>query len=183
MTQASTGGELTRPSQARDCQLSLPEIRSRLDQFTRQAYQDYILASPRPAALHTLTHLNVLRALGDNAAALDSTSPGLRPTALQTTVRHHPWIDLFPVPQVRNCFIRISAGGYEDELCVDLVDVEESDEEKPKLIVWGNPSDPRAWEGTVPFLRKWGWVVRGCQELFDATNHWRETRGERKLRF
>ncbi|KAM5380118.1 hypothetical protein ACJZ2D_003765 [Fusarium nematophilum] len=208
MTQAIASGELTLLTQRRDCQLSLPEIRSRLEQFTREAYQEYMLAAPRPTALHTLTQLNVLHALGANAAALgisiaslcaedsispfnhqgpcgswDSAPPGLRPTALQTAVRHHPWIDLFPVPEVRDCFIRISSGAYEDELCVDLVDAEPSDEEKPKLIVWGDPSDPRAWEATVPFLRKWGWVVRGCQGLFDATNHWRQLRGEKKLRF
>ncbi|KAI1376956.1 hypothetical protein F4677DRAFT_62808 [Hypoxylon crocopeplum] len=191
----------------RGCRISLLETQTRLQQFTQQAYQDYLLASPRPTALHTLLQVNVLNALGHNAAALsitleslcddNSISPfnhqgpspawesaplSLRPTALQTAVPHHPWIDLFPVPQLRDSFIRACDRIDEEELCIDLVDVEEGSE-KPNLIVWGDPSDPQAWEATVPFLRKWGWILWGCRELFDATNHWRETRGEKKLVF
>lgn len=45
------------------------------------------------------------------------------------------------------------------------------------------PYDPRAWEATVPFLRKWGWVVRECRELLVSTNYWREKRGEKRLVF
>ncbi|KAH8589878.1 hypothetical protein B0O99DRAFT_317771 [Bisporella sp. PMI_857] len=194
-------------SQGRGCHLGLPGAQSRLDQFARQAYEDYILASPRPTALQTLVQLNVLNALGQNAAALGITiqslchegsiSPfnqmgpprreeptlplSLRPTPLQTAVCHHPWIDLFPLPEMRDRFLQICGTAEEDDLCIDLVDVEESDREKPNLVVWGDPSDPRAWEATVPFLRKWGWVVRECRELLLSTNYWREKRGEKRL--
>lgn len=114
----------------------------------------------------------------------ETTPPGLQPTALQRAVHHHPWIDLFPVPQLRDSFIRLFDNSVdEDVLCVDLIRVEGGNGEKPNLIVWGDPSDPCAWEASVPFLRKWGWVVRDCRELLDATNYWRAKRGERTLIF
>jgi hypothetical protein len=34
---------------------------------------------------------------------------------------------------------------------------------------------------SVPFLRKWGWLVRDCPEIFEGTNYWRGMRGERQL--
>ncbi|KAJ9138806.1 hypothetical protein NKR23_g8171 [Pleurostoma richardsiae] len=202
-------GDQSQPLTRRGCRLEFSETRNELYQFARQAYQEYLLASPRPAALHTLIQLNVLNALGKNAAILgitieslcqedslspfncqgpwgswDSLPPALRPTTLQIAVRHHPWIDLFPLPQMRDNFLRALGSIDEEELNVDLVDVEEETPGgKPNLIVWGEPSDPGAWEATVPFLRKWGWVLRGCRETFDATNHWRETRGETRLVF
>ncbi|KAF7556166.1 hypothetical protein G7Z17_g1612 [Cylindrodendrum hubeiense] len=207
IAQHNSRSQEARPPLVRGCRLEIPEIRSNLGQFARQAYQDYLLASPRPSALQTLVQLNVLNALGQNAAALGITTeslcddaslspfnysgpgttwgtapPSLQPTALQIETPHHPWIDLFPVPQMRDSFIRACGSLDEDELNADLVDVEETDE-KPNLIVWGNPSDPRAWEITVPFLRKWGWLVRECQVLLDATNYWREKRGEKRLNF
>ncbi|KAF2176469.1 hypothetical protein K469DRAFT_755635 [Zopfia rhizophila CBS 207.26] len=207
-TQRDSGDQEVHSPPDRGCRLALPETRSNLHQFARQAYQDYILASPRPAALHTLIQLNVLNAIGHNAGALgitveslcddNSVSPfnrqgpcvswesfpaSLRPTALQTAIRHHPWIDLFPIPQMRDNFIRVCDSIDEDEFYIDLVDVKEDAGEKPNLIVWGNPSDPRAWEASVPFLRKWGWMLRGCQEILDATNYWREIRGEKRLIF
>ncbi|KAH7129030.1 hypothetical protein EDB81DRAFT_845998 [Dactylonectria macrodidyma] len=193
----------------RGCYLALPGSQPRLIQFVQQAYQDYMLASPRPAVLQTLVQINVLNALGRNAAALGITvaslcaedtlspfnhagprrpgdpalPPSLQPTALQVAVHHHPWIDLFPLPEMRDSFLRLCGSPAEDDLCVDLVDVEESDRKKPNLVVWGDHSDPRAWEATVPFLRKWGWVVRDCRVLLDSTNYWREKRGEKRLIF
>lgn len=181
----------------------------RLTEFAQQAYQDYTLAAPRPAALQTLVQLNVLDALAKNAAALNITieslcaehalSPfvhhgpprldetsvplSLQPTALQRTVYHHPWIDILPLPEVRDSILRICGTPEEDELNIDLVDVEENDREKPHLVIWGDHSDPWAWEATIPFLRKWGWLVRDCQTLLDSTNYWRERRGDKRLIF
>ncbi|KAI1776586.1 hypothetical protein F4818DRAFT_411113 [Hypoxylon cercidicola] len=196
----------TGSSPSRGCRLTLVETHRTLQQFIQQAYQDYLLSSPRPTALHMLLQVNVLNALRHNAGTLsisqeslcsdhslspfnhqgpyaswESAPPSLRPTPLQTATHHHPWIDLFPFPQLRDNVIRAAGSIDEDELCLDLVDIDEN--EKPNLIVWGSPSDPRAWEATVPFLRKWGFVLRGCRELLDATNHWRETRGEKRLVF
>jgi Domain of unknown function (DUF3425) len=114
---------------------------------------------------------------------LSSCPESLRPTGLQLTVMHHPWIDLFPIPHLRDNVLRAASAGFfdEDELCADLVNLDDGQGERPSLIVWGAPWDPRGWEATVPFLRKWGWLTQGCPEIWEATNFWREKRGERSL--
>jgi hypothetical protein len=108
----------------------------------------------------------------------------LAPTALQRKIQHHPWIDLFPFPRFRDNMLRALDTGHfdEDELCLDILDVNGNDlGDKPALIVWGESSDSRAWEVSVPFLRKWGWLVRGCPEILEGTNYWRGLRGEGPL--
>lgn len=72
----------------------------------------------------------------------------------------------------------------DDDLCFDMAEFDAPrDRESMSLIVWGEPWDPRGWEATVPFLRKWGWLLEGCTELLEGTNYWRTRRGERKLEF
>ncbi|KAK3934274.1 hypothetical protein QBC46DRAFT_400251 [Diplogelasinospora grovesii] len=108
----------------------------------------------------------------------------LLPTAAQRTISHHPWIDLFPFPRFRdNALHGVAAGVFdEDELCGDILDVNAPDTgAKAALITWGEPSDFRGWEASVEFLRKWGWLFRGCPELIEATNYWRAKRGEKTL--
>ncbi|PKS13061.1 hypothetical protein jhhlp_000402 [Lomentospora prolificans] len=110
----------------------------------------------------------------------------LAPTHLQRTVLHHPWIDLFPFPQFRdNVLTSIQAGILDDdELCLDLIEFAGgADGRAPALIVWGEASDWRSWEVTGEFLRKWGWLVRGCAEMVAATNYWRQKRGETRIIF
>ncbi|KAB5540304.1 hypothetical protein GE09DRAFT_1290113 [Coniochaeta sp. 2T2.1] len=190
-------------------QLASAETRIKLGTFAQQAYRDYVLSSPRPSALQTLIQFNVINALTSNAETLNlpvdnmcddslispfnsgvpspswaAYPPSLRPTAVQLAVLHHPWIDLFPMLRMRDNLIRACGTGIdEDELNIDLIDVQESEEAKANMIVWGNPADPLAWEATVPFLRKWGWLLKGCSEVLEATNYWRERRGERRLVF
>lgn len=62
----------------------------------------------------------------------------LAPTPLQRTVLHHPWIDLFPFPGFRDRALQaIDAGALdEDELCLNILEVEECDlEDRCDLIV------------------------------------------------
>ena len=85
--------------------------------------QQYIVSSPRVDLLLTLIQFNVFRALVSNTFTLgfpfswlsaEADSPyylgesrwccpaSLQPTALQRKVPHHPWIDLFPFPALRD---------------------------------------------------------------------------------
>ena len=183
----------------------LPGAQARLDHFARRAYTEYMLHAPRPAALHIVVQLNVLHALMQNALLLDIT-PGslcihdalspfnragptsdlpasLQPTPLQKLIHHRPWIDLFPLPELRDVLLGLSWTTYEGEISTDLLDVSEAAGHQANLVVWGDAADPRAWEATVPFLRKWGWLIKGCGGLIESTNFWRERRGERKVVF
>jgi hypothetical protein len=179
-----------------------------LRRFAKLAYQDYLLGALKPNHLTLLVQVNIHEALVQNAAALGISRdyytddnalspfnlqgpvilPGpyprvLEPTELQKMIPHHPWLDLFPIPRFRDNLIRACETVDEYELCGDLADVREYCGEKPSLIIWGDPLDPWAWEATVSFLRKWGWLLRGCPQILDATNYWRGVRGEPTLSF
>ncbi|KAF4998189.1 hypothetical protein FDECE_11866 [Fusarium decemcellulare] len=108
----------------------------------------------------------------------------LRPTPLQRAIEHHPWSDLLPIPRLRDNIINgFTSGAFdEDELCEDLLGVVcTSQRDEAFLIVWGDPTDLYSWEVSVGFLKKWGFLLRGCPELIDSTNRWRLKRGEAKL--
>lgn len=124
----------------------------------------------------------------DPTAAFPNGRPeSLHPTELQISVPHHPWIDLFPIPKLRDNLLYAIATQEtfdEDELCFDMVEISHGEPtEKPALIVWGDPWDPRGWEASLPFLRKWGYLLQGCTEMMEATNYWRERRGEKQILF
>lgn len=193
--------------------LAAPERRVLFYNIAQEAYRDYSLRTPRPSHLQLLIRLNALNAAARNAMALGFSVEGLccdwivspfnqqgpchpmlarsplpealRPTEMQATVVHHPWIDLFPIPQMRdNILCGASAGDFdEDELCADILSIENGQTSPATLIVWGESWDVRGWEATIPFLRKWGWLLRGCPEILESTNYWRQKRGERKLEF
>ncbi|RGP63756.1 aryl-alcohol dehydrogenase [Fusarium sporotrichioides] len=197
--------------------LTCPRRIRHISGLIRQAYEDYSLHAPRPTYLQILIRLNVLNGLARNAVCIgfppeglcrdEAISPystdgpqrhnsprpatscpsALQPTFLQTTVVHHPWIDLLPFPQLRDNILMDMEVGLlnDDELCEDLLVVDDPRDlaNKPSLIVWGESWDTRAWEANPAFLRKWGFQLRGCTEILVATNYWREKRGEKRLIF
>ncbi|KAJ5498808.1 hypothetical protein N7453_007859 [Penicillium expansum] len=64
------------------------------------------------------------------------------------------------------------------ELCVDIMGFWDISAKSCSLLVWGEPSDPKSWEVTEEFLKKWPWVIRGELGLIDSTNYWRRKRGD-----
>lgn len=174
--------------------------------FEKAAHQDYFLSSPRVDQLITLIQFNVLRALISNTSTLGWTlewlecaepispwnrtertelrcPPALRPTPTQRTVEHHPWIDLWPIPEMRDNLLRAGDTYDEDRLCNDLVEFEDLSNEQTGLIVWGESWDPTGWEVSETFVRNWGWTMKGCKGLLESTNYWRSRRGEEPLTF
>lgn len=172
----------------------------------------YAFNDPKSNHLLSLTRVNVHRAFVANMASLglswdwmeeESISPfpmvrpgcdintkavegmlpaGLRPTALQRSRPHHPWIDFFPSPVMRDNLLLALDEWDEDDMCTDIMGFWEGGATGPfGLVVWGEPGDPANWEVTEGFVRKWGWVVGGCEQLMRATNAWRARRGERPL--
>lgn len=125
--------------------------------------------------------------------------PTLEPTALQRRIPHAPYVDLFPLPGLRDALV-LAEGTYDDcELCVDLLgsiadkhvrdrqtieDVTKEQDDRKGLIVWGEPWRIESWEVEEGFVRKWGWMLKdNCQELLRSTNHWRDIRGEEPLKW
>lgn len=110
----------------------------------------------------------------------------LIPTALQSEVPHHPWVDLFPLPRMRDNFLLATASllteAEEIQLWNDVIESEAPGGAVwTGFIVWGEPWNIRSWEVTVPFLRRWTRLLDGCPEILQSTNYWRHQRGEVKL--
>lgn len=117
-----------------------------------------------------------------NVPKLDMVSslpPALKPTALQISILHHPWIDLFPCPKLRDNLLR--AGDALDSSAICNAVCEGNEDGVSGLIVWGDPWDPSGWEVTERFMRNWPWMLEGCDEVIEGTNYWRALRGLEKL--
>ncbi|KAL4810912.1 hypothetical protein BDV18DRAFT_3404 [Aspergillus unguis] len=183
------------------------EIDKLLKRFSEKAVESYALGSPSTDHLLTLCKVNVFRAFMSNMNTLgmsagpgwmedealspfSTSSPGyvseenlplsLRPTKVQRKMSHHPWLDFFPFPRIRDNLIM--AGNFDDyPLCLDIMGFWTVTDEACGLLVWGEPTDPRSWEVSENFLKRWPWVVAGVPELLESTNRWRSSRGEKMI--
>ncbi|KAK9435840.1 hypothetical protein VB005_10643 [Metarhizium brunneum] len=204
-------GDNGKPSSAPTCLLGKAETRRLLLQVAQSSYGRYKIGSPSLADLSGVVRFNVFQAFGLIAQALgfnndwltyEATSPfctpgeyapslhapptrrpySMNPTLLQLKVEHHPWIDFFPCPRLRDNLLAALVPGREmldeDHLCRDVVDGGAgAGVDSAGLIVWGTPWEPGGWEVTESFVEKWGWLLAGCVELKEATNYWRGKRG------
>ncbi|KAK8102057.1 hypothetical protein PG984_015203 [Apiospora sp. TS-2023a] len=180
-------------------------------QENRKDQRDFKVIFPLcPDHLITLLQFNVLRALAVNrtlisgilATPLDCGEetihviscpttdpkrllpPSLLPTALQQTVLHGDWIDIFPCATARDSMI-LAAGTFdEDELWADCIGglyegFPDDEVERRGIIAWSPPWDISGWEMSEGFIRKWGWLFGGMiPDGLEATNRWRRERGE-----
>ncbi|KAK9244395.1 hypothetical protein V1506DRAFT_476728, partial [Lipomyces tetrasporus] len=96
--------------------------------------------------------------------------PSLHPTVLERTIPHHPWLDIFPIPTMRDNLV--SAGDSFDDVQLSIA--------IGGFIVCGAPWDPYGWEVMEGCVKNWDWVVKGCHEILESTNYWRAQRGEQQ---
>ncbi|KAJ5813956.1 uncharacterized protein N7503_000706 [Penicillium pulvis] len=181
--------------------------KARMARIEKIALQYYSMGSPRTDLLLDLFQLNFTRAILENIRILglksdqfhdDANSPFntigpwqddtlhslpryLQPTTIQRSIPHHPWLDLIPVPQMRDNLIL--AGEFEEEtqLCLDMKGSGSTRSGKGGIIVWSDPWDPAGWEVTEAFAHSWGWVIKNCYDLAKSTNRWRAKRNEKPL--
>jgi hypothetical protein len=176
-----------------------------------RAFQEWVMhqitgGSPGIDQLLVLVKFNVIRALLNNGRDLgysadgeyvedeDALSPffkskqplppfppALCPTETQSQFPHHPWLDLIPVPQMRDNLLRAGDSFDEMKLCADLTGLFHEECTENGMIIWGEPWDQRGWEVSESFLNDWGWALQGCDELIQSTNHWRRKRDETPL--
>lgn len=114
----------------------------------------------------------------------ETVPPELLPTALQIATPHDYWIDLFPCPPMRDNLIRLYRHYDSHDLQRDLAkSLYEGfvDGEQRGCLVWGEPWTVNGWEVSGGFVRKWGFLLKGCSDLVASTNRWRESRGEDPL--
>lgn len=191
------------------------DLHDKIKEFLQRVSTNWGLNLPTPHDLPLVTRLNTFDALARNALMLripreyletddysslfnhqgppppsaeqPSLPTYLRPTALQQTVTHHSWLDLFPIPKMRDNILQgIEAGKYDedelcDTLCCDLLKFD--DNTKAALVVWGESWDATGWEFSAEFFARWGVLLQGCTEVLETTNYWRQKRGERRLEY
>jgi hypothetical protein len=119
-------------------------------------------------------------------SAPDVVPSSLLPTTVQSTVPHEVWIDMLPHAGWRDNLI-LAAGTYdEDLLWTDTLGglfegFPASESEQRGVIAWSPPWDVSGWEMSEGFWQRWGWTMRGCDDMLMATNKWRGERGEKPL--
>lgn len=189
------------------------DLHDRIREILQRVSANWGLNLPTPHDLPLVTRLNTFDALARNALMLripleyleadeqpsmfnyqgppplstqqPSVPTNLRPTALQKTVTHHPWLDLFPIPSMRDNILQgIESGEYDedvlcDALCCDLLKFDENT--NATLVVWGDSWDATGWEFSTEFFARWGVLLQGCTEVLETTNYWRQKRGARRL--
>ncbi|RSL51138.1 hypothetical protein CEP54_011559 [Fusarium duplospermum] len=109
--------------------------------------------------------------------------PSLLPTALQQAIPHEGWVDIIPHPVWRDNVLLALGHFDEDALWSDIMGglfegFPESEIEHRGVIAWSPPWDASGWELSPGFVRKWGWCLRGCEDILTITNQWRQKRGD-----
>ncbi|KAF4333253.1 hypothetical protein FBEOM_12935 [Fusarium beomiforme] len=189
------------------CKPDCDETAQFILRFSAWAYREYLRGFPDADTLLNLVQFNTTRALVIIAQSMDlrqeSMAPGarsrlpitglekgifdslpasLQPTNLQLVVDHHPWVDIIPIAGIRdNILLRDEASYDKAELCRDLRGFQQVSQGHGGMRTWKDPWDPDGWEVSEAFAIKWPWVVEGCHELLENTNHWRKLRNERPL--
>ncbi|RFU36257.1 hypothetical protein B7463_g76, partial [Scytalidium lignicola] len=98
--------------------------------------------------------------------------PSLAPLSLQTVIPHPPYIDLIPIPPLRERLL----------IANDTIDPREiwNDLYIGDVKVWGSiPWEGNSWEISERFAVKWWFVM--SDEVLTGTNFWRRIRGEEQL--
>lgn len=190
------------------------ELHEKIRDFLQRAYTNWALNLPTACDLPVVTRLNTFDALARNALLLQipfeyletddhvsvfnlrgpmpltrseppSLPTHLAPTTLQKSVAHHSWLDLFPIPGMRDNILRGIGAGVHDEdelcdaLCCDLLNCNSST--KAAILVWGESWDATGWEFSASFFAKWGVLLQGCPEVLDTANYWRQKRGASRI--
>ncbi|KAK9386038.1 hypothetical protein V1515DRAFT_616762 [Lipomyces mesembrius] len=130
---------------------------------------NYILGSPTADHLLTQVKFNAYRAMVRNISTLGLTMESMEDEAVS------PFY-IFPIPTMRDNLVSAGDSFDDVQLCIDIMVLD-------GLILWGEQWDPFGWEVTEAFVKNWGWVIRGCHEIFESTNYWRGRRGEEPLIF
>ncbi|KAK6832076.1 hypothetical protein RU639_002574 [Aspergillus parasiticus] len=199
-------GNDDRPLGEFQCSLAQVHIYSLMRDFETLALESYSKNSPNQDHLLSLPKFNIQRAIIENTVAMGMTmewmndddavsifnmqGPNiseahipatLRPTIVQRRIPHHPWLDFFPFPNMRDNLIAVQDEIDDEELCHDLMAFWDTRNAGAMLLVWGPSWVPGNWEMTPAFVKKWGFLLGGCEELLQSTNSWRVKRGERPL--
>jgi hypothetical protein len=108
----------------------------------------------------------------------------LQTTSLQRSRIPPFWVNALPFPKLRDNLILMADRYDSHELLLDLgLRVYEgfNDIERCGFLVWGHPWLATSWEVSEGFVRRWGFLLKGCPEVVNSADRWRILRGEERL--
>ncbi|KAJ4319337.1 hypothetical protein N0V84_006422 [Fusarium piperis] len=117
-------------------------------------------------------------------------SPKLRDNLILALQAYDIDEDELVMDLVGEAFANLCLTSVEDEEQSVVVGSEYSDPERQPAPIVATMGDSDAitsanltggWEVTELFAKKWGFLLRGCEDVLNAANKWRETRGENPL--
>lgn len=123
------------------------DLHDKIREFLQRVFTNWGINLPTPHDLPRVTRLNTFDALARNALMLrtpleyletdeyssmfnyhgpltpsaekSNLPTNMQPTALQQNITHHSWLDLFPIPKMRDNILRgINAGEYDGRRAV-----------------------------------------------------------------
>ena len=110
----------------------------------------------------------------------------LTPIDAQHQLPHDPIIDIIPHARLRYNILRATASGQLDSTdftkCLRAsgsLELLNGSWQRGGVVVWSFPEQVASWELSEPFLRRWAFLLEGCEDLIAATNCWRSKRGEK----
>ncbi|KAK5120975.1 hypothetical protein LTR85_005759 [Meristemomyces frigidus] len=117
----------------------------------------------------------------------DRSAPAaLAPIELQYRVLHDPIIDTIPHARLRYNILRAIAAGQLSTIAPSMcyrgsgtLQQIDGSWQRGGLVVWSFPEQLASWELTELFVRQWGALLQGCEDLIAVTNAWRSRRGEK----
>ena len=105
---------------------------------------------------------------------------------LQTQIPHDPIIDIIPHARLRYNVLRaIALGQLDVEAFVSSLRASGALEcvagtwMRVGVVVWHSPEVLGSWEVGEAFVRRFGFLLQGCEDLLAASNGWRGRRGEK----
>lgn len=138
------------------------------------------------------------RHLGINIAALQRATPilspratrsvpaTLQPVALQHQIVHDVLIDIIPHARLRHNILRaiasqqLNAADFSSYLRASgALESTQGHWQRGGLVVWSSPEQLASWELSETFVRRFPYLLQGCEDLLASTNQWRGRRGER----
>lgn len=110
----------------------------------------------------------------------------LQPVQLQHQIPHDAMIDIIPHARLRYNILRAIAtqqlNAAEFSSCLRASGALESMQghwQRGGLVVWSLPDQLDSWEVSEAFVRRFPYLLQGCEDLLASTNAWRIRRGER----
>ncbi|MCO5585396.1 hypothetical protein L7F22_039329 [Adiantum nelumboides] len=117
----------------------------------------------------------------DSGWTWENISENMRPTDIQLSIEHHPYIDVaFPWKSMRDKIILLSGILFEPEnLCISAMYGNPSTGEQT-FKIWGDdPSNEMTWEISEFFVHQWWFLID--KTILRQTNWWRRQRGEKPI--